>query len=193
MVSLTLGNGKLTHLPIKKVLIFNQAFSSRLTYTLLMAFPPTFCGLEKLGRAAGGWARNGSKAFIFKTDTSPLPTQLTRVRLSTSSNVPSLGLCQKLSGKALWRGGSICPPLFPCPAKPGYQGAKVPHCHIPVRNSLGGARRIAGQVEVANRGDSVQGLRASVFLPAVSWTQLSAAAASARNRPALTEYETPLD
>ena len=46
---------------------------------------------------------------------------------------------------------------------------------------------------MANRGDSVQGLRASVFFPAVSWTQLSAAAASARNHLALTEYKTPLD
>ena len=72
VVSLRLGNGKLTHLPIKKVLIFNQAFSSRQTYTLLMGFPPTFCGLEK----RGGGGRNGSKAFIFKTDSS-LPTQFT--------------------------------------------------------------------------------------------------------------------
>ena len=47
VVPLTLGNGKLTHLPIKKVLIFNQAFSSRQTHTLLMGFPPAFCGLEK--------------------------------------------------------------------------------------------------------------------------------------------------
>lgn len=91
VVPLTLGNGKLTHLPIKKVLIFNQAFSSRQTYTLLMGFPPAFCGLEK----RGGGGRNDSKALIFKTDTSsPLPTQFTRVRFWASSKMPSLGLCQ---------------------------------------------------------------------------------------------------
>lgn len=91
VVSLTLGNGKLTHLPIKKVLIFNQAFSSRQPYTLLMGFPPTFCGLEKRGGGGG----NGSKAFIFKTDSS-LPTQFTSE--SASSKAPSLDLCQKLYG-----------------------------------------------------------------------------------------------
>lgn len=47
---------------------------------------------------------------------------------------------------------------------------------------------------MANRGYSIQRQGASVFLPAVSWTPLSAAATSARNRfPALIEYEIPLD
>ncbi|XP_044790213.2 uncharacterized protein LOC123331058 [Bubalus bubalis] len=121
---------------------------------------------------------------------------LALVRLASRHLCPSLrrALCGHLDRPGTSVPSSLLPERrekglseLPDSAKPRYQGVKVPHCHIPVRNSLGGARRIAGQVEVANRGDSVQGLRASVFLPAVSWTQLSAAAASARDRLALTE------
>ncbi|XP_043298067.1 translation initiation factor IF-2-like [Cervus canadensis] len=70
------------------------------------------------------------------------------------------------------------------PPTPGYS--------VLVLQGLGDTRRIARHVEAANRGDSVQGLGASVFLRAVSRTQLSAAATSARSRfPALVEVVRP--
>lgn len=53
VVSLTPGNGKLTHLPIKEVLIFNRAFFFPTDLHFTDAISPTFCGLEKRGGGGG--------------------------------------------------------------------------------------------------------------------------------------------